>query len=349
MAKQNTLLIILGVVAILALLGVINIKSFTSGLTGVTDSASTAQTSTATSSGQIPIDSATFKLAEKYSNSYAAIDGLYVNIYNAGTNPKDPTATAMFTCTLVDGICTNTQGLMDVDKKYRMTVDSNGTSWYSLDFGDTVVVNSQNYNKDTGKTTIDLGQVIAVATIDDVLDEVTNKSAYINGGSFDLNCTSSTTEICGDTGVNGLGTADKITYDDSAGDGSFYIEPLISFSGANKAVVNPVLCFTSDRSNPDEGNEFSAITVSKVSGDDFGIPSDVTNVFVNHQCIKLGNEIKSGSSARYKFTFTVTEANTDTSSDLVYMDIDDIAAVDGKDAEDRAGATRDTIGIYFQA
>ena len=91
--------------------------------------------------------------------------------------------------------------------------------------------------------------------------------------------------------------------------------PTMSISGSNQVAKDYVMCFVFANQNSPEGNEISAFTSQLQTGTDLGIPSDLLNFWSNEECVKLGTTVKSGSSAKYKFTITYTEANLDANDD----------------------------------
>ena len=342
--KKKDMIMGIGVViaagGFLAQAGVINLQS----LSGTTTTSGTGAVVSGVSG--VPVNTLTLVLSEKYSNSLGNVDGAFLGIYPEGTDPQDPNAVALTTASFVDGKVTLSDKLVQVGKAYKVIIDGNST-FYSEDLGNTVLVEPASYNVQTGDAVIDFAsrgiQVVNVGTISDMVDELTNATT-IDGGSWFSNSTE--TACVGTYNAAELMThgADALCYDDSIGDGSYYFSTTFDCTGANEECRNMALCFVNDLTNPVEGNEYSQITVSKTSGDDRGLPTDVTNAFKNEQCLALGNW-KAGTSAVYKFTFTVTEGNTDDGADLFNMYLADLGKNAGRDIGQEVGATDDSVQI----
>lgn len=272
-------------------------------------------------------------IKEKYSNTYNTVDGT-IRIYDQTTNPTDPTASAIDTITVSNGVGNSTNSRIKTNIPYRVVFDGAST-YYDFDYG-IVVFDSASFNEQTGEYGFDAGVIGQVAKIDDMLDE-TNVAGLVNGQSSVI------------TGTDELGnSSDTLTYTISVGDGQFYIQPTLSISGANKEVKDAVLCFEHDITNPPEGNEMSALTYQLMSGTDFNFPtSDLLSYWSNEQCISLGT-VASGTSSTIKLTMTVDESNLDANDDW-YLRLDDLGMPRGKDVVLNSGATPDSIKFDHQA
>jgi len=281
--------------------------------------------------GAFPID--TFSLAsikEKHSNSYTAANGT-LKFYDDQTNPTSPTASTIDTITISAGAGSSTNKKILTDKPYRVVYDGVGT-YYSKDLG-IMTFQSKDYNKNTGQYAYDLGEIGKVATIDDILAEIENLDKDVNGAA---NSSVVSIELGSET------TSDQLQYNETAGDGQWYIQPTISFSGANTEVQEPVICFEFDQTNPPEGNEISAFTYQLQSGTDFGLPSDLLDYWSNEECLSLGAVVSGGTSSKIKLTVTYDEANLDTTDDW-YLYVDDLGAIKGKDVVLNTAAALDKI------
>jgi len=313
--------------------------SFGGGTTPA-DSGDTTDSGDSTLTGYT-IESLTMQTKEKFSNSRTSASGT-VRIFEVGTDPSDPNAVAIDTVTISSGVGTSTSKFVKCGQKYRVVFDG-GSTYYDKDFGD-VAFSCSELNPNTAQLFYDVGEILKVGTIDDPLDE-TSTSGIINGQS-NVNA-SGTNEL--DT----VATADNpIIYDESVGDGVWYIEPTFSVSTANTASKDLVVCFVLskwDTSNPADGNEMSSVTAQAISGQDWGLPSDVTNYWKNEGCMMLGSEVKAGTSGKTRFTFNVVEANLDANDDWG-MVIDDLGGWFEKDVMgDDNKATYESIDFDAQA
>jgi len=273
---------------------------------------------------------------DEKSGSFSAVAG-DIKLYLSGVDPTNPTASPVASGTLSSGVLT-LSGEVETDTPYRVIFDGNG--YYGEDFGE-IQFSSSKYDSNQGtytwKTYETLGRgMYKIATIDDMLDETTN-STDLNGGDWNSN------ESSDASGEIKSSTADTIYYDESEGDGQFYITPTISFSGANTVVKDPVLCFE-DGTNAPEGNEVSSIVAQLQTGQNLNIPSELVNYWAKEGCIALGDVVAGGTSGKYKFTISVTESNLDSNDEWKFV-VDDLGEIDGKDVALESGATKDSITI----
>lgn len=276
---------------------------------------------------------------EKYSNSYTNVGSgtQFLKIYDANTDPSSPTASAIDKINISAGSGSSTNKLITVNTPYRVVFDGAGT-WYDKDFG-VIVFDSARYNAEASELLFQMGDIAKVGTIDDMLDEVNSVNGDINGQS---------SSVAGTAEVGNV-TTDSLVYDISVGDGQFYIQPTLAFSGAYTEVKNPVLCFQRDITNPPEGNEMSSITYQHVTGTDLGLPSELVSYWSNEECVLLGAQATGGQSSKIKLTFTVDETNTDANDDW-YLYLDDLSDIRGKDSiVSNSGATLDSIKFDAQA
>ena len=274
---------------------------------------------------------------EKYSNSQSAVSGT-LRIYNSDVDPKTPTASTIDTITVSSGTGTSTNKKLRTDTAYRVVLDGAGT-YYDKDYG-VMTFTAKDYNPNTGSFLFDLGEVAKVSTIDDMLNE-SDVSGLLNGQA---SITCGTDEICGGE------ASENVTYDESVGDGQFYIKPTISFSGANTEIKEPVVCFEWDTTNPPEGNELSALDYQLISGTDFGFAdSSWLNYWSTQSCLSAGSIAKGGVSSSIKLTLTVDEANLANNADKWYLYVDDLSGIRAKDARLNTGATYDRTLFDSQA
>lgn len=274
---------------------------------------------------------------ESGSEDRTAVDG-FLRIYSSGVNPSSPTANPIQTVTVTDGQGSSSSALVSAKEQYRIVFEGNSTNtnYYDKDFGITSLASLSIgiLNPNTGKMTIDIGSVDNVGTLDDILDE-TATDGKVNGQSVAVN--TSGNEIIG--AANTADTA--LTYDESDGDGQWYIDIEPSCSGANKVCKDAVLHFVHDLTNPPEGNEYSTITAQLRSGNNFNIPSDITDFWSNEVPIELG-DMTAGMSGEYRLTFSVVEANEDANDDWT-LRFDDLGEHLGKDVRLNTRASPDTV------
>lgn len=271
----------------------------------------------------------------KYSNSYSTVAGT-LSFYDKDTTPGEPNANAIDTITLSSGVGSTTNGYLKTNTQYRASFDGDGT-YYDVDYG-LITISEDDFNPSTGTAQFDLGDILTVATISDMINE--------SGVGGDVNGQSDATVGTAELGSN---TTDYFWYDESVGDQQFYIQPTFESTTANTGLKNPVVCFDFDRSNPPEGTEITAISTQVVDGTGFGIPSDLTDYWVNQQCVSLGSEMKAGTSSKVKLTFTVSESNLDNMADVWYLEMDDLGDYLGQDINRDTGATADSITFNSQA
>jgi hypothetical protein len=292
---------------------------------------------TTSTSGEKTITTLTGTLFEDLSNSPTTIDG-QVRAYEEGANLKDSTVQAVKTLEVVDGVVTGSNVLCNHNYQFVYYDNGSAKTWYNHEFGTFAIdCGSTTDSTITTKTWTPNAKISALANLDDLLDETTATGGYINGNS--TNITDPKAE------VSCAGTADAvIVYNETTGDGSWYIIPQISASGGDKKLKDAVLCFEWESGASPEGNEFSSIYTQSESGASYsGMPSNLVTLFNTESCAQLG-DIVGGTSGRYKIIFTVTESNLDTSDDFKII-LDDLGDNAGKETLFSAGATQDAIDI----
>jgi len=305
------------------------------------DSATDADAEVA-SGRQVPSDSIILKLSTELTGAQATNN---IEVYEAGTDPTNPSATKLATITV--GTAYTTADLT-TNTVYRV-VYNNGTDAYAHDFGDIVLIPEKSFNSDTGDSVVDLTAEYnvkrrPVASLTDILDET---SATLINGADPGNSSGGATEITCST--EGCAANEDLVYDESVGDGTFYIDFTFAAGGSQSFLDQPVTCFRHATSNAPEGNEISAITVTRQSGTDVGFApgTDWSAVWSNGECVAMNN-MQSGDSGVYRFTFTVNEGNLDANDDwtLVFDDLGDDLA---KDGALNIGATSNTVTFDAQA
>lgn len=276
------------------------------------------------------------------SNSYTTAAG-DVDIFKSGVDPTGTNSNPIDTIDIASGVGNTTSGLLKSCVMYSVVFDGE-TTYYDAYWNDNSGEQMLPYvptDSDTISTSFDFDEVITFATIDDPIDE-SAVTGVINGQTNVSGESTSTNELrvgSDDVPANG----DTIYYNETNGDGLFYVDLSIGFSGGNQAVKDPVLCFVNDLTNPFEGNEFSSVTSQLRTGTDFGIPSSVTNYVNNMDCVGLGSFVDGGVSGTYRFTFTLDESLTTAGGDIMYIYIDDLGEHLGQDILRGTKATASSV------
>jgi len=289
---------------------------------------------------QRPISTLSVITTIKNSNSHTGVAG-DLDIFDPDTNPSDPTASPLDSISVSAGVGSTTNKYVKTSTPYRVVFDGEGI-YYDVDYG-VITFPDEDFNPSTGEYLLDMGEITNISVIDDMLNESYLTGGYVNGETSDL--TRGTAEIGTDVGS---GNTDNVTYDESVGDGQWYIMPELSASVAYNELRDAVLCFEWDTSTPPEGNEISSIVYQLDSGTDLGIPSELVNYWSNEECVSLG-DMSSGQSSRIKLTFTVDETALDNNADIWYLGFDDLGSMRGKDVLLDTGATLDRIKFDSQA
>lgn len=302
---------------------------------GVTTGSSSSQLNT--NVGMKTVETLTATAKEAGSNSYTAVQGLLL-FYDAATNPSSATANPVDTVSIASGSGSSTGKKLKTGVDYRVVFANTTTdaSYYDKDLG--IVRFDGNDLSLNGALTFDVGEVQLVATLDDILDEISNSSDLGTAMNGQANTVLGTDEIGCSTQCAADGT---FLYDESVGDGVWYIEVTPGASGSNAYAKSAVLQFKKDLSNPPEGDEYSSITAQLRTGTDFGIPSDITNNWKDEIPLDLG-DLKAGQSSTYRITFNVVEANEDGNDDWT-LRFDDLGEHLGKDVRNSVRATADTV------
>lgn len=299
-----------------------------------------------------------------------------VQYFAESEDPRLSTAYSIDTTTIASGVGTENGSYLKTNTLYKTIFhDTSGPSYYDGVLGEgvwnpsdaisAVAIKAPSTTSATVSTSITFGEdgtaaLWKIATIPDMLDE-TATDGTINGQSSVTGNISSASagEIqvgADDTPAND----DTVYYNDTEGDGSFYLRLTFGSEGSQAYLKRPVVCFVNDMNNPCERNEFSAITAALYtgSGSDVVLPSDLHTAFSNmNACVEIGGQeidgvayIASGKTATYTVTFTVDEDSTDASADLCYMVADDLADYNGQDIRQGQGAsTSASLKLGFRA
>jgi len=294
-------------------------------------------------------------------------------------DPRQSTAYSIDTTTIASGVGTENGSYLKTNKMYKVIFhDTSGPTYYDGVLGEGVwnpssaiganAIKAPTTTDATVTTSITFGEdgtapLWKVATIPDILDE-TKTDGIINGQTSAIaTCTTynassglceaySASEVTvGPATGAGAGTAaddQTVHYNDTNGDGSFYLRLTFGAEGSQAYLKRPVVCFVNDMSNPCERNEFTAITASLYtgSGSEVTVPSDLHTAFSNmDSCVEIGGQsadgvayIASGKTATYTVTFTVDHSYTDASADKFYLIPDDLGGYLAQDIRQGQGA-----------
>jgi len=226
-----------GIVLVLAVLFVTGVASFgvqTAGLSGFGG----GDGSTGDCGTPKPIEDFKVKLIEDLSGSYTGIYG-DLKVYQADANPNAANTNPIADVYIDAGKGSYTDQDLKTCTDYRVIFYDNASTqvWYSEDFEKMQFVvapttdNVVDYTfTNDGSNGIDK-PIVKMATLDDIFDETSTSNNQFNGQT-NTSLTSGTNEIgC----AADCATADEsIYYNETSGNGEFYIKPTFSASGANK-------------------------------------------------------------------------------------------------------------------
>jgi len=216
-----------------------------------------------------------------------------------------------------------------------------------------IILSTVTVTSGTVTDSMEITDIRTIGSLGDPLDENDEDDGTVNGQN-NTNITQPYIEIgcVGDyhaTGKN-CSNADTLIYDESQGDGNFYLDIAIQCDGSNEFCANTIMAFVAESTTVGpEWNEMSSITVSHQSGNALW-PSgkaDITSYFDRGQpTINIG-ELTGGQSEVLRFTFNVIESATDGNDDFLII-FDDLGAVGGLDACRNDGLSSVQIDIDFQ-
>ena len=298
-----------------------------------------------------------------------------VQYFAEGEDPRTSTAYSIDTTTIASGVGSENGSYLKTNTPYKVIFhDTSGPTYYDGVLGagvwnpsdaiSAVAIKAPSTTDATVTTSITFGEegtapLWKIATIPDMLDETAtdgtiNGQSAIAGGMTATENYNSTYEI--QVGADSSPADDEtVNYNDTTGDGSFYLRMTFGAEGSQAYLKRPVVCFVNDMNNPCERNEFSAITASLYtgSGSEVSLPSDLHTAFSNmDSCVEIGGQstdgvahIASGKTASYTVTFTVDEDYTDGSADQFYIIADDLGDYLGQDIRQGQGAA--VTGTYM--
>lgn len=258
--------------------------------------------------------------------------------YESGVNPSDPNANAYDTATITSGVGSSANAKLESCTVYGIVFGGANTyydQWYQGETSSYLPYIATDESA-IASATIRFDNIMTVASIDDPIVE--NAVTGVVNGQTAVNTSGDGQEIILASDANNV----VLKYDESAGDGQFYLDLAIGAAGGNAFLKNPVLCFVNDLTQPFNGNEFTSVTSQLRTGTDFGIPSSITNDVNGGSCISLGDTMECGQSGTYRITFNVDEDNFDT-DDIMYIYMDDLGSHLGQDILRGAGATASAV------
>lgn len=269
-----------------------------------------------------------------------------VDFFVAGANPSEAGVTRLDTIAITSGSGGTTSAVLESCTNYGVVY--NGASaeydaWYNgIDW---TQPNQLPYVSTTDATIsnaiVKFDDVVVVATIPDPIEE--DSTTGIINGQTNVN---GSVACSGEIQVGADATpadSDVIYYNKTNGDLSYYLDITLGADGANKKLHEPVLCFVNDHSNPFDGDEFTAVTLQRQSGTDFGLPTDITDYVNNADCVPLGASIEGGQTGVYRMQFTAVNANLAATTDVMYIYPDDMGEYLGKDILRNTKATAGAV------
>lgn len=269
-----------------------------------------------------------------------------VDFYTAGTNPSDASSTRFDTISITSGVGGTTSSVLESCTNYGIVY--NGASaeydvWYNGK--DWTQPNQLPYVSTSdaviSRAIVKFDDVVVVASIPDPLEE-DSTTGSVNGQLTSNGSDGANLEI--QIGTDSTpADSDVVYYNKSAGDLSYYLDLTLGADGANKQLHEPVICFVNDHSNPFDGDEFTAVTLTRQSGTDFNLPTDITNYVNNADCVPMGAVIEGGQTGVYRMQFTAVNANLDVTTDVMYIYVDDMGEYLGKDILKNTKATAGAV------
>ena len=276
-----------------------------------------------------------------------------VDLYAAGIDPSATGTNRLDTISITSGVGGTTSAVLESCTNYGIVY--NGASaeydmWYKG--VDWTQPNALPYVSTTdaviSNAIVKFDDIVVLATIPDPIEE-NAVTGIINGQTNVSGEGSSTNELQVGTDVTPA-DSDVIYYNKTNGDLSYYIDVTLGADGANKKLQSPVLCFVNDHTNPFDGDEFTAVTLQRQSGTDFGMPTDITDYVNDKECVPMGAWIEGGQTGVYRMQFTAVNANLAATTDVMYIYPDDMGEYLGKDILRNTKATAGAvIEMQFEA
>ena len=260
--------------------------------------------------GAIPIESVKAIVKDKYTMGAPSVPVSF-EFHTPGADVSDPNIQALDTLYVsTAGTGTTTSTVLDTGSSYDLHF--NGSSAYYDE-----LINAWDilYNQETGKGTlrvngatyysaVEIGTIAAVDTLPEV-----ETGCIVDGGT------------------------NSIDYDRSGCSGSAWFKIDVGNSESQSEVRDLVMCFK-DADGDMEGDEVTAIDAARMEGStNIAIPGTLAGYWkdgmgtAGKRCVKIANSVGSSETARYKLSFTVTEANfVDTEEfEISFDDLGDIS------------------------
>jgi len=257
-------------------------------------------------------DSVVMMAKNKYTQ--AASGNHDFELWMKGADTSDPNQVAVTTATTSSGKATDTSGLWEScfdDSDYDLYTEG-GSTYYDGLVDDWYLVYQEN-TADSLMHFIEDGQdriwhaVLPIGTISDF-----DTAASCNGAT----CGTADTAELDDSGT------DEITYNETAGDGTFYVEYDIGNAVSQTSLKDVVMCFQDANTGSDalEGNEVSSLSIQFISGTDIRSPNspmrgDIVQIWKesagtgSYVCRPFATLVDGAVTGRYRFTFTVSATN----------------------------------------
>ena len=277
-----------------------------------------------------------------------------VDFYIDGVNPSDSGANRLTTLSVTAGVGGLTNSVLQSCVPYGIVY--NGASaeydmWYNgVDWTqDNFIPYTQTSDSVIGLQVMTFNDILVVGTLPDPIEE-DSTTGEINGQTTSVSGNVSdgqTLEVRVGTDATPA-DSDVIYYNKTNGDLSWYVDINIGTSGANKVIVDPVLCFYDGVTNEMENDEFDSVTLEHQSGTDWNIQTtDITEDVNGLNCISLGDRFDNSRSGVYRLTFNGINANLGVGTDIFYATIDDMGDRNGKDILKNSKATQAAV-MEFQ-
>ena len=284
------------------------------------------------------------------SGNYVTAAGTF-KVFEAGVDPSLANSNPKESITIASGVGNSTTGSLQSATDYVMVFDGSTTyydQWYNgIAFpGTSQLPYVQTTESAISLATIDVRDIMTIATISDPLNEAAI-TGVINGQTNVSGLVGNSNELQVGADVSPA-NGDTIWYNKTNGDGSFYLDIIIGFDGADKAVKNPVLHFVNDRTTPFDGNEFSKVTLVRQSGTEYDSVKDITDSVNKNIPVTLGSFREGGDTGVYRVMFNGDESLMDAGADTMYVYVDDNGEYLGQDILSGTKATASsaiTIGV----
>lgn len=288
---------------------------------------------------QKPISTFIVKSREKNSLKEDAVNGSFL-IFNPSISPTSVSSTPIRSISLTSGSGSLANPSFSTNSDYILAYDGNG-KWYDENWGISRF-NNANYGAN-GIYNYITPDIALIGNFTLPINLTSGNSAVNGGASSEVNVSSVPV-----TGTNFIGIG-NVRYNTTGGDGSFFLDFIISNSIANSEIRDSVICFENDPSNPMGGSEVTGINLGVISGQSFPNNPQLSglNTFITaNACTQIGT-LASGFSSTYRMTFTVSNSLWSTSTGRFNIWFDDLGYFKQKDVRNNFG-TRGQFIIISQ-